>query len=359
MAQVAARTAGDMPDPIIRHGVLKLPAVIVTSYNLELRDEDGFVGDKASKGAFADALEDWRRRLRKIDADPLGDVETADLSKSEIDQLMDSDDAEAAALVHGAIEDFAQDLAEVIRRYRRTKGWKPVERIVAGGGFSDSRVGELAIARTSVILKADGIDIDIRPIRSHPDEAGLIGSVFLVPGPILAGHDALLAVDIGGTNIRAGIVRYRTKKDLAAWKARVCHSDLWRHAEDAPSRTEAVETLAGMLADLVDRAAKKKLKLCPAIGVACPGRIGDDGSIHSGGQNLPGGTWESDHFNLPAALAKAVPEIDGNPALVVMHNDAVVQGLSELPAMQDVAHWAVVTIGTGLGNASFRNWSRT
>lgn len=38
-----------------------------------------------------------------------------------------------------------------------------------------------------------------------------------------------------------------------------------------------------------------------------------------------------------------------------MHNDAVIQGLSEMPAMQDVENWAVLTIGTGLGNASYRN----
>jgi hypothetical protein len=38
-----------------------------------------------------------------------------------------------------------------------------------------------------------------------------------------------------------------------------------------------------------------------------------------------------------------------------MHNDAVVQGLSELPFMQDVRHWGVLTIGTGLGNAHFTN----
>jgi len=41
--------------------------------------------------------------------------------------------------------------------------------------------------------------------------------------------------------------------------------------------------------------------------------------------------------------------------MVVMHNDAVVQGLSEVPFMHDVQSWAVVTIGTGLGNASFTN----
>ena len=38
-----------------------------------------------------------------------------------------------------------------------------------------------------------------------------------------------------------------------------------------------------------------------------------------------------------------------------MHNDAVVQGLSQMPFMQDVERWGVLTIGTGLGNARFSN----
>jgi len=40
---------------------------------------------------------------------------------------------------------------------------------------------------------------------------------------------------------------------------------------------------------------------------------------------------------------------------VVMHNDAVVQGLSEVPFQRDLKHWGVFTIGTGLGNALFTN----
>ena len=32
-----------------------------------------------------------------------------------------------------------------------------------------------------------------------------------------------------------------------------------------------------------------------------------------------------------------------------------VQGLSEVPYMQDVERWGILTIGTGLGNASFTN----
>jgi len=38
---------------------------------------------------------------------------------------------------------------------------------------------------------------------------------------------------------------------------------------------------------------------------------------------------------------------------VVMHNDAVVQGLSELPHLAAYKRWGVLTIGTGLGNARF------
>ena len=36
-----------------------------------------------------------------------------------------------------------------------------------------------------------------------------------------------------------------------------------------------------------------------------------------------------------------------------MHNDIVVQGLSEAPSMRDVERWGVMTIGTRLGNARF------
>ena len=34
------------------HGASILPSVTVDSYNIEVRDEGGFIGDKASKGAF-------------------------------------------------------------------------------------------------------------------------------------------------------------------------------------------------------------------------------------------------------------------------------------------------------------------
>jgi hypothetical protein len=54
-------------------------------------------------------------------------------------------------------------------------------------------------------------------------------------------------------------------------------------------------------------------------------------------------------------LKEKIPTIGEHETAVVLHNDAVVQGLSETPFMQDVENWAVLTIGTGLGNASFTN----
>ena len=48
-------------------------------------------------------------------------------------------------------------------------------------------------------------------------------------------------------------------------------------------------------------------------------------------------------------------QIGKSETMVVIHNDAVVQGLSELPYMKDRRHWGILTIGTGLGNARFTN----
>jgi predicted NBD/HSP70 family sugar kinase len=111
------------------------------------------------------------------------------------------------------------------------------------------------------------------------------------------------------------------------------------------------------LKDLLKQAAKAKINLAPLIGVGCPGLIDADGSIETGAQNLPG-NWESKGFNLPAAIREAIPEIGKHETAVVMHNDAVVQGLSELPVMRTYTHWGALTIGTGLGNVRFTTRSK-
>ena len=119
-------------------------------------------------------------------------------------------------------------------------------------------------------------------------------------------------------------------------------------------REQAIVQLGTMLKGLIGEAGKKHLKLAPFIGIGCPGVIEEDGSIDRGAQNLPG-NWESSKFNLPLALYEMIPTIGEHEASVVLHNDAVVQGLSEIPFMQDVTRWGVLTIGTGLGNARFTN----
>jgi predicted NBD/HSP70 family sugar kinase len=115
-----------------------------------------------------------------------------------------------------------------------------------------------------------------------------------------------------------------------------------------------VEKLTEMLEKLIERARKQKLRLAPFIGIGCPGVINENGQIDRGAHNLPG-RWEGKSFNLPAALLEAIPKIDDQDTTIVMHNDAVVQGLSERPFMDDVKRWGVLTIGTGLGNAQYRN----
>ena len=335
------------------HGAVELPSVTVTSYNLEVRDEDGYVGDKASRGAFVEHLDALRTHLKRNGDDPL-DGDTASISKKDLDALLKDGDATEAALVLSAVESFAQSLAFVIRRFTRLKAWAEVERIVVGGGFRESRIGELAIARAAIILRTDGRDIDLVPVSHHPDEAGLVGSAHLAPKWIFEAFDSLVAVDIGGSNIRAGIVELRQKKAPDLSKARVWKSDLWRHADEEPSRDEAIKRLGKMLREQVAEAEKEGLRIAPFIGVGCPGLIEPDGSIERGAQNLPG-NWESSRFNLVDSIRELVPRIGEHDTEVVMHNDAVIQGLSEMPAMQDVENWAVLTIGTGLGNASYRN----
>jgi predicted NBD/HSP70 family sugar kinase len=337
-----------------RHGAARLPSVDVDSFNIELKEDDGFLGDRASKGAFRKILEDLRKPLKKNGDDPLGGKSADKISKSELDGALLGADIAAAALVHGAIEEFASELAYVTSRFLKTKAWADTERIVVGGGFRQSRVGELAIARSDLLLKAEGFKVDLLPIRFHPDEAGLIGCLHLAPSWIFEAHDSILAVDIGGTNIRCGLVETRWKKAKDLSKASVWHSDLWRHADDEPTREGTVKRLVKMLKALITEAEAENLKLAPFIGISCPGVINEDGSIAKGAQNLPG-NWESSKFNLPASLIEAIPEIGDHDTAVLMHNDGVAQGLSEVPFMQDIERWGVLTIGTGLGNARFTN----
>lgn len=344
------------PFPLVgAHGAPQLPHVMVDDYNIELKDDDGgFLGDRCSKKALYALLDKWRKPLAKEDRDPYGDRESRDIGKAELDDALTAGDTDAAGVVHAVVEDYAQALAFVTKRMLKQKAWKDTERIVVGGGMREHKIGELAIGRTALLLKADEIAIDIVPIRNNPEDAGMTGAVQLAPGWVFEGFDHILAVDIGGSRIRCGVVALNRKKAADFGKASVIKRQAWRHIDEKPSREEAVERLCDMLGKLARAAAKEKLSLAPFIGIGCPGHIEADGSIARGAQNLPG-NWESSRFHLPSEVHDKLPMIADHETQVVMHNDAVVQGLSEVPFMGDVEHWGVLTLGTGLGNARFTN----
>src|SRR5712671_1780058 len=96
---------------LLAHGAQQLSLVTVDTYNAELRTADGFIGDRASKRAFQSILDDWRERVGNMGDDPLGDEPSEQISKKQLDKLLSDGDAEAAGVIHGAIEEFAQEFA--------------------------------------------------------------------------------------------------------------------------------------------------------------------------------------------------------------------------------------------------------
>jgi hypothetical protein len=108
---------------IAAHGASRLPSVEIDSFNIELKDEEGFIGDRASKGAFRDILEKWRKPLRKTGEDPFGKEPSENISKKILDAILVGDDTEASAVVHSAM-----------RSLPRNSPTSP-------GGFSRARLG--------------------------------------------------------------------------------------------------------------------------------------------------------------------------------------------------------------------------
>src|SRR3954469_4848614 len=73
MAEDIVTTTG-----IARHGASRLPSVDVDSFNIELKDDDGFLGDRARKGGSRKTLAPLRKPLRSNGDDPLGEKKSAD-----------------------------------------------------------------------------------------------------------------------------------------------------------------------------------------------------------------------------------------------------------------------------------------
>jgi hypothetical protein len=337
-----------------RHAAERGRGLSIDSWNLPLRHpEGGFVGDRASQTAFRQLLDQARREHGTCRRDPFGRTPTDELGKREIDLVLVGGDPDAAHVVHLAVEEYARSLAAVVRTFIAQPEWRGVRHIVLGGGFPGHEAGRLAIRRAGRLLTLARTGVRLRVLGHDSDEGGLLGWVQLAPAAALR-RQAFLAVDIGGTNIRCGIVEPRLRLDRVGGRARVLEHSQWRHADDAPDRDGAVRRLAAMLNGLSAHARTRGIDLAPFVGVACPGEVGADGHLRSGTQNLPG-NWEADGFFLANALRGWLAPVRGRAPRVLLHNDAVVQGLSERPRMRAQRRWGVLTIGTGLGNASYTN----
>jgi len=334
-----------------QHGERVIVGLQVDSYNLALRENGGFVGDRARSRAFQDALDETRRQWRqRLGHDPLGVVDSGD--RAALDDVLDRPGSSAADLLDMAIDSYAGRLTDVVDRFLACPEWRGTELIVVGGGLRECRVGEEAIRRAAVRLRSAGAAVTLRPIRSHPDEAALLGAVHLCSADLPSDRDSILAVDIGGGNIRAGVVMPNRGKSPEFAACSVAMRAHWRHREEKAGRDAVVDRLAAMVHRLAAEAAAAGLRPASQIVIGCPGEIRADGRIVQGGQNLPG-DWEAPDFNLPALLRDAIPKIGAADTTVLMHNDAVLQGLSERPWVGEALRWGILTIGTGLGNARF------
>ena len=88
----------------------------------------------------------------------------------------------------------------------------------------------------------------------------------LAPTWMIQAFDAVPAVDIGGTNIRAGVVQLNLKKSNTLAKAKVWKYSLWRHGdEENVKREQAIVQLGWMLKGLIGAIGKKRLKAVNSI----------------------------------------------------------------------------------------------
>jgi hypothetical protein len=326
--------------------------VRISGYGAKLPDPekiDNFLGDRVSGRAFVKAFQKHCKRCRlAIMKKP---------TEGDIERLLEDGDSDEERAVRDVAVAFGESLAEVIQQFLKWSYWKKTDRIIIGGGMAARHVGDIAIHAAQARLMKGHPRLELERIHHHPDEAGLVGSVHLIPASRTSGKDGLLAVDIGGSKVRCGIVEFGERKSGLLADARVWRIEVWRHAKARASRGKLVKMIAEMLEALIKEADKAEFRLSPLVRVGVPGDIDEDGYILSGAHNLPG-NWEDRKFNLPAELASRLPEIGGEPASVSIHNDAVIQGLAELPFVRDVRRWGILTIGSGLGNAHFVNRGR-
>ena len=147
----------------------------------------------------------------------------------------------------------------------------------------------------------------------------------------MAEENLVLGIDLGGTNLRVGIVNE--------------HGDLLDFAAKPIDGAQPGEEI---LADIVGLAGSlPRMEQVKAVGVGLAGMIFPDGVIRKEMVNLPG----LDHF----PLQRKVAQVFGRP--VYLENDAILALVGEhrFGAGRDCDDILLLTLGTGLGGALLLN----
>ncbi len=181
----------------IAHAAHRLPSVIVDHYNIELKDGDGFIGDGSRRLRSGRC---WKRAARPCAPSvPIPwATRRAAISRSAASTTCCWPRIPSPLEPYGAPSRPSRRNSPAWFRSScaRRAGRAPRPSPSAAASATAAR-GCLAIGRAAYLLRAQGLDITLEPIRHHPDEGGLIGAVHLAPAWIFSGYDSLLAVDIG------------------------------------------------------------------------------------------------------------------------------------------------------------------
>ncbi|MCY9580967.1 ROK family protein [Paenibacillus alvei] len=145
-------------------------------------------------------------------------------------------------------------------------------------------------------------------------------------------ESVVIAIDIGGTNIKSGIVNRQGK---------VLHSRTL-HTEAALGRDELLNKLLRLIA-LYREDAEENQWMIEGIGVGSAGYIHHDGHVAYATDNLPG--WSG------TPVQSWLSEATRLPVRVVNDVHAIALGESWKGAGRDLKQFVCVALGTGIGGA--------
>lgn len=242
---------------------------------------------------------------------------------------------------------MGKNLGRVIKKLLGWNYWKGVERIYVGGGLSEGRSGDIIVDSANEFLRENSNQsLDLRKINYHPAVVALIGITYFIP----VENRNVVTVDLGGGNLRTGIVNPpEGNRMVEVYYSRFIH---WQ--ELGLEREGLADLIASEIASCLNRSEKLDVDISEYIGIGVPAAA-EDGRITGKDRNLPG-DWSDPEFRLSEIINEKIrKETNFNDFKYVIKNDAVSQGLSEIPFAGDVKDWGILTIGTGLGNARFRN----